>query len=357
MLLLLAWITFVQYYDDKSEGLSIWGPLTDSSESVAPTQTHVVGSKPSDSSDSPHYIGHLGQPFDSTPSFSPGATDLPDPVSDSTYSPAADHISGTEEDDNNTWDLESEGHVDEPSISATAEDWSLYYAPPVSSLTHQRFFTVATMVKNQRRWLREWLEFYILMGVEHFLFYDNNSTDMPLEILQPYIDDGYVTYIPWPPSTVPEPISADTYLEQEQFEWYRDCLDTCLNSNYTMHKQGPCQMAAFNDAIRRTKGGVSRWLGVWDIDEFIFPREASGFSSLADLLSRQYSDASHVRIFGSVFGTSGHVEYAAQRKINSSLQALLTEEYIYRAEVDRIRPWKRGPLTYRTGRGSFFWDS
>lgn len=333
MLFLLAWITFVQYYDDKSsEGLSIWGPLADFSESDAPTQAQLDDSKPSDSTDSPHRTEHLGQPYDSAPSFSPGSTDLPDP------STAADYISETEAVDDNTWDLESEGHIDEPSISAAAEDWSLYNAPPVSSLTHQRFFTVATMVKNQRRWLREWLEFYILMGVEHFLFYDNNSTDLPLEILQHYIDGGYVTYIPWPPSVVPEPISAHTYLEQEQFEWYRDCLDTCLNSNYTIHKQGPCQMAAFNDAIRRTKGGVSRWLGVWDIDEFIFPREGSGFSSLADLLSRQYSNASHVRFFGSVFGTSGHIEHAAQRKTNSSLQALLTEEYIYRAEIDRTRP-------------------
>lgn len=35
---------------------------------------------------------------------------------------------------------------------------------PVRSKSHQRFLTLATMMKNQRRWLREWLEFNLMNG-------------------------------------------------------------------------------------------------------------------------------------------------------------------------------------------------
>jgi Glycosyltransferase family 92 len=156
-------------------------------------------------------------------------------------------------------------------IRIPAEPKILYDGPPIRSQNHQRFLTVATMFKNERCWLREWIEFYIMMGVEYFIMYDNNSTDLPLEIIQPYIDKGYVTYILWPPKIVPPPINAASVQEQDRDEWFQDCLGTCLLSDAQMHRQGPCQMAAFIDAIRRTNGGVSRWLGIWDIDEFIFP--------------------------------------------------------------------------------------
>ena len=36
--------------------------------------------------------------------------------------------------------------------------------------------------------------FYFDIGVEQFYLVDNNSTDDPLRILQPYIDDGLITY-------------------------------------------------------------------------------------------------------------------------------------------------------------------
>ena len=70
---------------------------------------------------------------------------------------------------------------------------------------YEQYLTVTTMIKNKRRWLREWIEFYLMMGVDHFIVYDNNSTDYPLDILQSYIDQNVITYIPWPPATVPPP--------------------------------------------------------------------------------------------------------------------------------------------------------
>src|SRR5579862_6999193 len=60
---------------------------------------------------------------------------------------------------------------------------SLPDPPPHQSPVRQRFLTVATMVKNQRARLREWIEFHHMLGVEHFIIYDNDSTDLSIEFI------------------------------------------------------------------------------------------------------------------------------------------------------------------------------
>lgn len=233
---------------------------------------------------------------------------------------------------NAEWNAESEWDERDWTEDWTEKKDSVDYPDPrpQRSASHKYFLSVATMFKNERRWLREWLEFGLMMGVEHFFLYDNNSTDSPLEILQSYIDGGYVTYIPWPPAAI-VPWKVTTVQEKEQWEWFRDCLETCLANLWTVHTQGPCQMAAFSDAILRTKGGVSRWLGIWDVDEFIFPRVGTEYRSLSALLQDKYRDTDHIKVDGNNFGTSGHVERPTRRDPGDVLPALLTEEYVYRA--------------------------
>jgi len=110
-----------------------------------------------------------------------------------------------------------------------------------------------------------------------------------------------------------------------------------LDNTWTIHRQGPCQLAAFLDAIRRTNRGVSRWLAIWDVDEFIFPRPSGGYTRMTDLLRDRYENATHIQFYGMVFGTSGHVQ-AAQRTEGAPLHPLLTEEYTYRAPLKRLSP-------------------
>lgn len=208
---------------------------------------------------------------------------------------------------------------------------------PERAPSHLRYLTVTTMIRNQRRWLREWVEYYLMMGVEHFIIYDNNSEDEPLDILQCYIDDGLVTYIPWPPQSIPGPWRPfKTQLEARQYHWFYDALDTCLDNTWTIHRQAPCQLAAFADALVRTKDGVSRWLASLDVDEYIFPRPDSGYDSIANLLRRNHMHTDHLTLYGNVFGTSGYTDHAARRKPGEQLQALMTENYIYRAEIERM---------------------
>ena len=47
-------------------------------------------------------------------------------------------------------------------------------------------------------YLDEWLTYYIALGIDHFVLYDNGSTDGSVERLKKYINRGLVTLITWP---------------------------------------------------------------------------------------------------------------------------------------------------------------
>ena len=47
-------------------------------------------------------------------------------------------------------------------------------------------------IKNEARYLPEYMEFHLLQGFDHFIFYDNQSTDNLHEIISPYKEQGLV---------------------------------------------------------------------------------------------------------------------------------------------------------------------
>jgi len=58
---------------------------------------------------------------------------------------------------------------------------------------HDKFnntISIVAMVKNESEYIKEWLEYHMLVGVDKFVIYDNNSDDNLKEILQPYINSG-----------------------------------------------------------------------------------------------------------------------------------------------------------------------
>jgi hypothetical protein len=46
------------------------------------------------------------------------------------------------------------------------------------------------MVNNEASFLEEWLSYHMLINVDHFYIYDDESTDNTLEVLEPYIKQG-----------------------------------------------------------------------------------------------------------------------------------------------------------------------
>jgi len=238
------------------------------------------------------------------------------------------------------WGEGSDGWGDEDEEESEAEVSTLSETPTPSfhDLAHHRpaaylrTLTVAALIHNHRSRLREWIEFYSLMGVEHFLIYDHGSTDLPLEILNPYIEAGNVTYITWPPAQNPRRTNSGSELQQWKEMWLHESLEACRAGDWPVHPQKPCQYAAFSDAIERTTGRVSRWLGVLEIEDFVFPRMTSHYSSLRDLLGREHSAHDVVVVQGSIFGTNGHLEHTVQRPLDSPLPPLITESYQQRED-------------------------
>lgn len=57
---------------------------------------------------------------------------------------------------------------------------------------------ICAIFRNEAPYLREWIEFHRLMGVERFFLYQNRSDDDWQSVLQPYIGKGIVELTEWP---------------------------------------------------------------------------------------------------------------------------------------------------------------
>src|SRR5579883_479648 len=58
--------------------------------------------------------------------------------------------------------------------------------------------SIVAIFRNEKPYLREWIEYHRLVGVDHFYLYNNKSSDGSLEVLSPFIARGIVTLIDWP---------------------------------------------------------------------------------------------------------------------------------------------------------------
>ncbi len=58
-------------------------------------------------------------------------------------------------------------------------------------------------IRDEGRYLQEWIEYYLAAGILHFFFYEKLSQDNYRDVLQPYIDGGIVTLFDnWPHTPV-----------------------------------------------------------------------------------------------------------------------------------------------------------
>ncbi len=138
---------------------------------------------------------------------------------------------------------------------------------------------VCAIFKNCKPYLREWIEFHRLIGVEHFYLYNNTSTDHPEDVLLTYVEQGIVTLIDWP--------------NQREAEW-KKVPDSRYAWVYTT------QVAAYNHC-KNLALGKAKWLAVIDTDEFIVPMHSE---SLIPFLRKHEHDAG-LSIYWQVYGTSG----------------------------------------------------
>eukprot|EP00961_Rhodomonas_salina_P180048 2430060-Rhodomonas_salina.6 len=64
------------------------------------------------------------------------------------------------------------------------------FRPPV-------YASLCCIVRNEARYLVEWIEYSRMIGIEHFFLYDHESTDDMAGVLSPYIDAQIVTLHNW----------------------------------------------------------------------------------------------------------------------------------------------------------------
>ncbi|MBR4152453.1 MAG: glycosyltransferase family 92 protein [Selenomonadaceae bacterium] len=100
---------------------------------------------------------------------------------------------------------------------------------------------IVAILKNEGHYLKEWLDYHLLAGVDHFYLYDNESPDNQAEVAKPYVEAGLVDYISAPGKVM--------------------------------------QIAVYNDAVKRFKF-FCRYMAFIDGDEFIYPKLTGGGLSI-----------------------------------------------------------------------------
>ena len=123
---------------------------------------------------------------------------------------------------------------------------------------------VVAIMKNEGSYLREWIEYHKMMGVDKFFLYDNESDDDTREILEPYIKSGLVEYIYFPGQKM--------------------------------------QLPAYNDCLEKHKFDA-KWLAVFDLDEFLVPVK---YDNVKDYLKTLDDDVAQVLTNWVIFGSNGH---------------------------------------------------
>lgn len=162
-----------------------------------------------------------------------------------------------------------------------------------------RYLSVVATIKNEGRYLREWIEFQRLMGVEQVFLYDNGSTDNTNEVVAAYVAEGFVTTIPW----------------------------------MTFDVKAHAQLQSYAHALCNF-GPQFRWMAFIDLDEFLFPVTAR---NLVEVLSG-YEDCPSLRVPRFSFGFSGH---------EVSPPGLIIENYTARAPYPPV-PARKKLIGYKS---------
>jgi len=148
--------------------------------------------------------------------------------------------------------------------------------------------SVVLIIKDEGKYILEWLEYHLMAGVQHFYIYDNESTDDTKKLLREYIDAGVITYHYWPGK-----------------------------------KQ---QLPAYNHAIENYKNDTE-YMAFIDADEFLISQDGRLLPNVIDDIFEThvgyYSNvnAAGIAVNWRTYGTSFH---------KNVVNGLITRNYVYR---------------------------
>lgn len=142
--------------------------------------------------------------------------------------------------------------------------------------------SIIAMFRNEAPYLAEWIEYHLLVGIDRFYLFDNESTDNSKEVLQPYIDRGIVVY----------EFVTDEMLESKRAQY----------------------------GEKSEKSGIAHWMGTekcrlhtkWEIfidpDEFIVPKQDK---NLTEFLYRFGDKVTQIILGWNIYGSNGHIKKPA----------------------------------------------
>lgn len=150
-----------------------------------------------------------------------------------------------------------------------------------------------TVFQNEAPYLKEWIEYHRLIGVEHFYLANHQSTDNYLEVLAPYIEEGIVELFDLPYQY--EGVSVWTKIQTKG-------LNMCL------------------DRARKK----AHWLCILDLDEFLVMYYANHLKQLLPM----YAGYAGLVVNWQLFGTS-HVTSIPEDR-------LLIETLTWKGEMNDV---------------------
>jgi hypothetical protein len=131
------------------------------------------------------------------------------------------------------------------------------------------YLSIGAMFKNESHIIKEWINHYLLHGVDHFYLIDDGSTDDSVKILQPYIEKGLITL-----------------------------YDSSKEPRYR-GRQGPIY-----DKYLLQHRNDTEWMEIFDLDEFLYSHTKM---NIKDSLKSLKSLPQQITIRGKYFGSSKHI--------------------------------------------------
>lgn len=144
----------------------------------------------------------------------------------------------------------------------------IYVKPKYPSPEKKYFLAAGAIFKNESHILKEWIEHHRKEGFEHIWLVNDHSTDNYEFVLQPYIDEGYVTLF-----------------------------------DFTQNVSGSKQNHILTTILYPIASKETNWFIANDLDEFITTRDQN---TVAYNLRKYLNDASFIQLDNVIYGSSGN---------------------------------------------------
>ncbi|KAK1410063.1 hypothetical protein QVD17_36596 [Tagetes erecta] len=172
--------------------------------------------------------------------------------------------------------------------------------PDPSVLNQKHMVCICTMLRNQARFLPEWVMYHALIGVEHWFIYDNNSEDNIEETVELLTDQGFkITRHLWP--------------------WIKT------------------QEAGFAHCALRARD-ICEWVAFIDVDEFLHIPSGAHLGSVINNLTDR-PEVAELRISCHNFGPSGLKQVPAEGvTVGYTCRLGLPERHKSIVQPDKLNP-------------------